>query len=96
MLGAIGSTDTHFGTPGRVAEASYDRGISTLLATDEQQLGRLDFNPGGLVAVWANANTRADVFDALHRREAYATSGPRIALKFGVVGADFCATPMHR
>ncbi len=93
MLGAIGSTDTHFGTPGRVSESDYDRGISTLFATDETQLGRLDFNPGGLVAVWAEANTRGAVFDALYRREAYATSGPRIGLKFGVGEADFCEHP---
>ncbi|MEM7218655.1 MAG: DUF3604 domain-containing protein [Pseudomonadota bacterium] len=90
QLGAIGSTDTHFGTPGRVAEASYDRGISTLLADDAIQLARPDFNPGGLVAVWAAENTRSAVFDALARREAYATSGPRIALRFGAGSADHC------
>jgi len=50
----------------------------------------VDFNPGGLVAVWAEDNTRAGVFDALHRREAYGTSGPRIKLKFGVAGQDAC------
>ena len=93
MLGAIGSTDTHFGTPGRVAEASYDRGISTLFASDEQQLANPEFNPGGLVAVWARENTRESVFDALHRREAYATSGPRIPLRFGVGSRDYCDSP---
>lgn len=92
MLGAIGSTDTHFGTPGRVAEASYDRGISTLFANDAQQLARPGFNPGGLVAVWALENTRTAVFDALHRRETYATSGPRIALRFGVGDDAYCKT----
>ncbi|MEM7079255.1 MAG: DUF3604 domain-containing protein [Pseudomonadota bacterium] len=93
MLGAIGSTDTHFGTPGRVAEADYDRGISTLLASDEQQLRNPAFNPGGLVAVWAPENTRAAIFAALHRREAYATSGPRIALRFGQAQRGHCARP---
>ncbi len=90
MLGAIGSTDTHFGTPGRVMEVDYDRGISTLLLTDEEQLGNTSYNPGGLVAVWAEQNTRAGVFDALHRREAYATSGPRISLRFGVADGGYC------
>ena len=93
MLGAIGSTDTHFGTPGRVAEESYTRGIAGLLMTDEQQLGRTSFNPGGLVAVWADENTRTGVFDALHRREAYATSGPRISLRFGVGESNYCEQP---
>ena len=91
MLGAIGSTDTHFGTPGRVAEESYDRGISTMfLENDEEQLASPEYNPGGLVAVWAEENTREAVFDALHRREAYATSGPRIRLRFGVGEKDHC------
>lgn len=92
MLGAIGSSDTHFGTPGRVLEADYDRGISTLFLTDEEQLANTAFNPGGLVAVWAKENTREDVFDALYRREAYATSGPRISLRFGVADEGYCAS----
>jgi uncharacterized protein DUF3604 len=91
MLGAIASTDTHFGTPGRVAEGDYSRGISTMFLTDEEQLASVGFNPGGLVAVWAEENTRAGVFDALHRREAYGTSGPRIKLKFGVASKNACS-----
>ena len=93
MLGAIASTDTHFGTPGRVAEADYKRGISTMFATDEEQLANVDFNPGGLVAVWAEENTRAGVFDALQRREVYGTSGPRIKLRFGVADKTACKNP---
>ena len=90
MLGAIASTDTHFGTPGRVAEGDFTGSTSPLFVTDEQQLANVDYNPGGLVAVWAESNTRAGVFDALHRREAYGTSGPRIKLKFGTSDKDAC------
>ena len=92
-LGAIGSTDTHFGTPGRVAEEDYTRGISTMFLRDEDMLQNTTFNAGGLVAVWAEENTRANVFDALYRREAYATSGPRITLRFGVADAAYCDAP---
>ena len=93
MLGAIASTDTHYGTPGRVAESDYTRGISNMFAGDEEQLANVNFNPGGLVAVWAEENTRASIFDALYRREAYGTSGPRIKLKFGTVQQDICTLP---
>ena len=96
MLGAIGSTDNHFGTPGNVSEADFFGGIASLNLTDEQRLTRPGYNPGGLVAVWAQENTRAGIFDALQSRSSYATSGPRIKLKFGatedsVDGKGVCA-----
>lgn len=92
-LGAIGSTDTHLGTAGKVQEEGYWGSMSMLWRTDEERLAQDAYNAGGLVAVWAEENTRASVFDALQRREAYATSGPRISLRFGIAAENACQLP---
>ena len=40
------------------------------------------FSSSGLTAVWATDNTRAGVFDSIQRKETYATTGPRIQVRF--------------
>lgn len=49
----------------------------------------------GLTAVWATANSRGAIFDAMERREVYATTGTRIRVRmFG--GWDFTADDAQR
>jgi len=44
-------------------------------------MGPTKFSPGGLAGVWATANTREAIWDALARREAFSTSGSRIRVR---------------
>ncbi|MCR9277729.1 MAG: DUF3604 domain-containing protein [Pseudomonadaceae bacterium] len=80
--GIMASTDTHSARPGDVEEATW-RGASGRFDVRPERMRLLNTNnPGGLTGVWAENNTRDRIFAALKRREVFATSGPRIALRF--------------
>jgi hypothetical protein len=82
-MGFVGSTDTHNATAGDVDEADWVGGIGgNEDSSPARQIGNIRNNPGGLAVVWADANTREHVFDALRRRETYATSGTRPVVRF--------------
>lgn len=92
--GFVAATDSHNSNPGDVEEWDYRGSAGTVQSPALRRLrhtstsekayrSSLKFNTsGGLAAVWAPENTREAIFDALARRETYATSGPRIALRF--------------
>lgn len=89
QFGLIGSTDSHSGLAsaeesnfhGKTAIDSTPEGKS-LYAPIKKGASGWDMSASGLAAVWAEENTRESIFAAFKRREVYATSGPRIKLRF--------------
>ena len=83
-FGFIGSTDTHNGTGGNIAERDWEgiAGARRRIARARRSREQLRTNPGGLAVVWAEENSRDAIFSALRRRETYATSGTRPVVRF--------------
>ena len=97
--GLIGASDTHFAAPGMVDEDQY---VGHAAGTVDARFGippypdRPDFNPGGLAVLWAEENSRDALFEAMRRREAYGTSGPRMTVRFfggWQYAPDLCGEP---
>ena len=97
-LGMIGSTDSHTGLATGDEDNFFGKHSgnepNAQRASDPQSLGlrtgRIGWQylAGGYAAVWARANTRGAIFDAMMKREVYATTGPRMKVRvFG--GWDF-------
>ncbi len=82
VMGFIGSTDTHSATPGAADEQPF---VGHLGRRDSEYRNVQDHffsNAGGHAVVWAEENSRDAIFNALQRKETYATSGTRPIVRF--------------
>jgi hypothetical protein len=99
-FGLIGSTDSHTGLAaveeenffGKTtsAEPSPTRAAHPFVRNVGGTIMTWETVASGYAAVWATENTREALFDAMERREAYATTGPRMVVRF-FGGWDFDA-----
>ena len=83
-LGFIGSTDSHtsLSTPDEDNFwGKWSIGVPSAERVSTSAYG-WSMSAAGLAAVWSTQNTREALFAAMKRREVYATTGPRIAVRF--------------
>ena len=91
-FGVIGSTDTHTS----LATADSDNFWGKFsLQYPQAVLRNWELSAAGYAAVWAHENTREAIFAAMNRREVYATTGPRMTVRF-FGGWDFVEDDAHR
>ena len=89
QFGVIGSTDAHTALPsaeednfhGKMATDSIPSRKDGGWSEDARGTFGWGMSASGLAAVWATENTREAIVAAMRRREVYATSGPRIAVR---------------
>jgi hypothetical protein len=93
-VGFIGSTDTHSATPGGAEENNYRGHLGRRDSGYRNVQDHFFDNPGGLAVVWAEENSRDSIFEAMRRKETYATSGTRPVVRFFAgtdLPADLCS-----
>ncbi|GAA4826958.1 DUF3604 domain-containing protein [Algivirga pacifica] len=91
-FGSVGSTDSHtslstaeednFFGKATSAEPSPKRMHHPFVKTDIGVYEGYELVSSGYTGVWAKENTREAIWDALARKEVYATTGPRMILRF--------------
>ncbi|MGI9629324.1 MAG: DUF3604 domain-containing protein [Longimicrobiales bacterium] len=103
-FGMIGSTDSHTGLATAEeenffgkhsgSEPSPERIDHPVMSGADGAIMGWEQAASGYAAVWATDNTREAIFDAMQRKETYATTGPRMMVRlFG--GWDFEAEDAH-
>ncbi|APG61747.1 hypothetical protein LPB140_01645 [Sphingorhabdus lutea] len=102
-FGMIGATDSHTALATADEDNFFGKHSGTEpnknRAAEPQNLGTREgrfgwqYLAGGYAGVWATSNTREAIFDAMMRREVYATTGPRMQVRlfggWGFTPQDF-------
>ena len=94
-FGLVGATDSHTGIV-PVDEGNFSGKLGSPDGSPEmrmlQNFDTMDyryFSASGLAAVWAEENNRESIYDAFRRKETWATTGPRIQVRFfGGIDSD--------
>jgi hypothetical protein len=93
-FGLIGSSDAHTGLAAMAEEnffgkttpqePSKERMQAAFMDNKENGIKIMDWEVGasGYAAVWAQENTRESIWDAMQRKETYATTGSRMLVRF--------------
>ncbi len=96
QLGAIGASDSHVSAGPYEEDNHFSGNPNTPVSRGSAYPDHADPNAswegfwtprqathgtGGLAGVWADGNTREALYDAMRRRETFATSGPRIRVR---------------
>ena len=100
-FGVVGSTDSHTSLPtaeednffGKHSgnEPSAHRATGVVGEFEGNKIFDWELVASGYAGVWATENTREALFDAMARKEVYATTGPRILVRF-FGGWDYTAS----
>ena len=91
-FGVGGATDTHTALSTAEEENFFSKSVSVepsktriqhpFIANENGEIPGHLLVASGYTGVWAEENTRASIFDALVRKETYATTGPRMLVRF--------------
>ncbi|MFV0278645.1 MAG: DUF3604 domain-containing protein [Parahaliea sp.] len=94
--------DNFFGKASSVEPGAGEERFSTMVTGYHKNDEGIDISirhmkslASGLAAVWATENTREGIFDALERKEVYATTGSRISVRL-FAGWDFTEEDRHQ
>ena len=93
-IGLVGSSDAHTGLAAMEEENFFGKTAPQEPSPERMQAKFFDnagtgvkimdweVSASGYAAVWATSNTREALFDAMERRETYATTGTRMVVRF--------------